>query len=37
MNEIRQGEAPIEIVQYDPLWASKFEAERASLHVVLAP
>jgi GrpB-like predicted nucleotidyltransferase (UPF0157 family) len=32
-----QGEAPIEIVQYDPLWPSKFEAERALLQTVLAP
>jgi len=37
MNETRQGEAPIEIVQYDPSWPSKFEAECASLQAVLAP
>src|SRR5262245_8113207 len=31
------GEAPIEIVEYDPLWPSKFQAERALLQTVLAP
>jgi len=31
-----QGDAPIEIVQYDPLWPSKFEAERVLLQAVLA-
>jgi GrpB-like predicted nucleotidyltransferase (UPF0157 family) len=36
MNETPQSEAPIEIVQYDPLWPSKFEAERVLLQV-LAP
>ncbi len=37
MNNIPQGEAPVEIVVYDPLWPSKFETERALLQVVLAP
>src|SRR5881628_2359547 len=31
-----EGDAPIEIVQYDPLWPSKFEAERVLLQAVLA-
>ena len=31
-----QGEAPVEIVQYDPLWPSKFESERRVLQAVLA-
>jgi GrpB-like predicted nucleotidyltransferase (UPF0157 family) len=35
MNEMTRREAPIEIVQYDPSWASKFETERASLQKVL--
>lgn len=37
MSKTQQGEAPIEIVQYDPLWTSKFEAERQVLQAVLAP
>lgn len=37
MNRVPRGEAPVEIVQYDPLWPSKFEAERLSLKRVLAP
>src|SRR3954462_1536752 len=32
-----QGEAPIEIVDYDPSWLSKFEVERAQLQTLLAP
>ena len=32
-----QGEAPVEIVQYDPLWTSKFESERVLLQALLAP
>jgi len=32
-----QSDAPIEIVQYDPLWHSQFEAERVMLQRVLAP
>ena len=35
-NPTPQGESPIEIVPYDPLWPSKFEAERALLQPVLA-
>ena len=31
-----QGEAPIEIVRYDPLWPSRFEAECSLLKAVLA-
>jgi GrpB-like predicted nucleotidyltransferase (UPF0157 family) len=31
------NEAPIEIVPYDPLWPSKFEAESAFLQRILAP
>jgi GrpB-like predicted nucleotidyltransferase (UPF0157 family) len=31
------GEAPIEIVQYDPAWRLQFERERAVLEVILAP
>jgi GrpB-like predicted nucleotidyltransferase (UPF0157 family) len=31
------GEAPIEVVSYDPAWPSKFAAERVLLHEVLAP
>jgi len=31
------GEAPIEIVPYDPSWPQRFEAERAVLEVVLGP
>jgi GrpB-like predicted nucleotidyltransferase (UPF0157 family) len=31
------GEAPIEIVQYDPAWRLQFERERALLEVILAP
>ena|SRR2546425_79370 len=34
--ETPQAEAPIEIVPYDPLWPSKFEAERVLLQAVLA-
>jgi GrpB-like predicted nucleotidyltransferase (UPF0157 family) len=37
MNETQRREAPIEVVPYDPLWPSQFEAERARLQVVLAP
>lgn len=37
MNETPQREAPIEVVPYDPLWPSKFQAEGARLQVVLAP
>jgi GrpB-like predicted nucleotidyltransferase (UPF0157 family) len=36
MNKTPQGEAPIELIAYDSLWPSKFEAERALLQVVLA-
>jgi GrpB-like predicted nucleotidyltransferase (UPF0157 family) len=32
-----QGEAPVEIVEYDPSWPSKFEAERVLLSSILAP
>ena len=32
-----QGDAPVEIFQYDPQWPSKFEAERGLLQAVLAP
>jgi len=32
-----QGDAPVELVPYDPLWPSQFEAERVMLRVVLAP
>ena len=32
-----KGEAPVEIVQYDPLRPLKFEAERVLLQAVLAP
>ena len=28
MNKTPQGEAPIEVVAYDPQWQSKFEVER---------
>ena len=31
------GEAPVEILQYDPTWPSRFERERALLETVLAP
>jgi len=37
MNKTPQGEAAIEVVAYDPLWPSKFEAERELLQTVLAP
>ena len=31
-----QGDAPVEIIPYDPLWPSKFEAERVLLQALLA-
>ncbi|MBI1178890.1 GrpB family protein [bacterium] len=37
MNKTPQGEATIELVQYDHLWPSKFEMERAVLQTVLVP
>ena len=36
-NTTPQGDAPIEIVPYDPVWPSKFEAEYLLLQAVLAP
>jgi GrpB-like predicted nucleotidyltransferase (UPF0157 family) len=37
MNKTPRGEAPIEVVAYDPLWPAMFEAERLLLHTLLAP
>ena len=37
MSKTPQGEAPIEVVEYDPKWPSRFEAERMLLQPVLAP
>ena len=37
MSKTPQGEAPIEVVSYDPRWSSTFEKERALLQTVLAP
>ncbi|MBI4664439.1 MAG: GrpB family protein [Verrucomicrobia bacterium] len=37
MSKTPQGEAPIEVVAYDPRWPSKFEMERVLLQSVLAP
>jgi len=37
MSKTPQGEAAIEIVQYDPLWPPKFDSECALLKAILAP
>jgi len=37
ISDSRPGEAPVEIVDYDPSWPAKFEAERARLESILTP